>query len=769
MQINGFMASTSNENTDGISANVGQPENHRDAMPSLEMNHSLPFQRQMPRGDMNASSKANLQKVLVELRVPKTIGILGATQVIARMNVSGFQLDTSYEPIAIQPTASQVLSLETAQEQTVIVRGVIEESQIPKLEARADVVKVYKDTQIAPFDIALLEKTKPASLKLINSTSNCPIGTCDCEPTTPKGAIADVAKYLGVDKIWADGYKGEGIVIGVVDGGITAEGRPVAPFETPRRIPNVIDGPDDDWGTTARAWGEHGNMCATDVLGMAPEARLYDCRLAGGDAISNAIKAFDWSIQRHRVDGTPHILTNSWGIYQKSWDDFYATNPDHPFTRKVVEAIEAGILVLFAAGNCGESCPTDRCGSDVGPGKSIWGANGHPLVMTVGAVNKEEQFIGYSSQGPAALDPDKPDFCSISHFRGYFGSDNGTSAATPIAAGAIALFKQAKSSLTQEEVKNALKSTAKDIGESGFERHSGAGIIQVKAAFDLLQPQRPKWSPWETLGGNSFSAPAVASWDENRLDTFILGGDSAVYRKSWYRKSLDESVWTDWENLGGFSLSAPAAISRQENCIDIFIIGQQRQLLRKTWDGSAWSDWEDLGGFCKQGIAVSSWDENRLDVFTIGADNAVWHISWDGTSWSKEWESLGGFSLSAPTAVSWGDNHIEVFVRGNDHAIYRKYWDGTSWSKEWESLGGLWLYSPAVTSWGPNRLDVFAVGTDNAVHWNYWNGTSWSDWQSLSGSAISSPAAVSWGEHHIETVIVGGDNALYHKSYGEKE
>jgi hypothetical protein len=46
--------------------------------------------------------------------------------------------------------------------------------------------------------------------------------------------------------------------------------------------------------------------------------------------------------------------------------------------------------------------------------------------MTVGAVNKDEEFVGYSSRGPACLDSDKPDFCSVSHFTGYFASDSGT-------------------------------------------------------------------------------------------------------------------------------------------------------------------------------------------------------------------------------------------------------------------------------------------------------------------------------------------------------
>ncbi|WP_063925963.1 S8 family serine peptidase [Cupriavidus sp. IDO] len=106
--------------------------------------------------------------------------------------------------------------------------------------------------------------------------------------------------------------------------------------------------------------------------------------------------------------------------------------------------------------------------------------------MTVGATNMNEQFVGYSSQGRAALDPDKPDFCSITHFTGFSTSDDGTSAATPIAAGVVALMKKAKPSLTQDEAKAALKATAKGIGLVGFDQHSGAGIIRAKAAYDVV-------------------------------------------------------------------------------------------------------------------------------------------------------------------------------------------------------------------------------------------------------------------------------------------
>jgi hypothetical protein len=350
----------------------------------------------------------------------------------------------------------------------------------------------------------------------------CPIGVCDCDPHTAKGTMADVATYLGASDVWAAGFRGTGIVVGVVDGGTLAVGR-----ATPSKVPRVIGGwPTADWGTVAQ-WGEHGCMTSTDVLGMAPDAQIFDIRIADAPdptgLISNALAGFQWAIDQHKLNGTPQVLTNSWGIFQQSWDPAYATDPNHPFTRKVLEAIAEGIVILFAAGNCGNTCPDGRCGPDNGPGRDIWGANGHPSVMTVGAVNRNEEFVGYSSVGPAALDPNKPDFCSVTHFAGYFPTvnpsepaDSGTSAATPIAAGIVALLKQGKPSATQDEIKNVLKSTAKDIGPPGWDQYSGAGIIRAKAAFDALRGVGLPKKPLDDVGGKKVhdDAPAKKLQDD---------------------------------------------------------------------------------------------------------------------------------------------------------------------------------------------------------------------------------------------------------------
>jgi subtilisin family serine protease len=433
--------------------------------------------------------------VLIEIRAQAGGSPSFAMNMASAIDLPGFEVDQEFEAVPMQD--SQGGEGLVAGEETFVIRGTVaSEEDMEALRARDEVVEVWKDTPIAPFtDLA-----EPA-VEVVEEQPGmapCPIPPCDCQPGVPKGTIADVAAYLGVDQIWARGFRGTGIVVGVLDSGITAQGRPVKPGETTRRISRVIGGWPSDWGTESGKWGNHGNMCATDVLGMAPQAQLFDLRIAGAGGspgtISRALQAFQWSINRHRVEGKPQVLTNSWGIFRESWDPSYARNPNHPFTRKVIEAINEGILVLFAAGNCGDTCPDGRCGSDIGPGRSIWGANGHPRVMTVGAVNKNEQFIGYSSRGPAALDENKPDFCSISHFTGYFTSDSGTSAATPVLAGVVALLKQGKSTLTQDDAKQCLKVTAKDIGPAGFDRHSGAGIVQAKAAFDKCKKrERESW------------------------------------------------------------------------------------------------------------------------------------------------------------------------------------------------------------------------------------------------------------------------------------
>jgi hypothetical protein len=427
-------------------------------------------------------------QVIIEFTKPKTAE-LRALPLTRELVQEGFELDSEYGAIPMTPSQEMARSLDSRGMDLVIIRGKVNKNKIKDLEAQPNVIKVWEDTAgIRPF------KENDSNFVQITSVARglCPIPPCDCSSNIPKGTISDVANFLGVNAIHADGIKGQNIVVAIQDGGITADDRSINSSDTShpdwsgKLIPNIVDGSRPDWGTTGVDWGWHGNMCATDVLGIAPEARLYDLRITD-DTLSSALANFQWAIDRHKADGTPHIITNSWGYYQRAWDEEYTTNPNHPVTRKVIEAIDEGIIVLFAAGNCGGNpCADNRCSSDTGTGRSIWGPNGHKRVITVAAVNMNEQYVGYSSCGPSALDPIKPDFASITHFTGFFNCDSGTSAATPIAAGVTALLKQSSQSLTQDQTKDVLMTTAKEKGPSGWNIFLGAGIIQAKAAYDNI-------------------------------------------------------------------------------------------------------------------------------------------------------------------------------------------------------------------------------------------------------------------------------------------
>ena len=64
----------------------------------------------------------------------------------------------------------------------------------------------------------------------------------------------------------------------------------------------------------------------------------------------------------------------------------------------------------------------------------------------------------------------------------------GTSAATPIAAGAGALVKSANPSLSPAQIRTILQQTAQDIGKVGYDQLFNFGLVDAAAAvFKAIQ------------------------------------------------------------------------------------------------------------------------------------------------------------------------------------------------------------------------------------------------------------------------------------------
>jgi hypothetical protein len=262
----------------------------------------------------------------------------------------------------------------------------------------------------------------------------------------------------------------------------------------------------------------HGMMIAHNILKVAPEATLWDLPLAP-QKISNIQSFLSWAMAAYdtvlsdiaawkksgEVAGS-WILVNPWGIFDRSSEvprGHYTTNPNNPFNKKVGDAVAQGIDVVFAAGNCGQFCPDNRCGEkDQGPGRSIWGANSLASVLTVGAVRADTIWLGYSAQGPGQplLGPDKPDLCAASQFcedDDAFSINTGTSAACGLTSGIVAALRSRWDSTTVPPgvLKDILNQTARKppgLGTNHSLKHRlGNGILDAKAAFKELKKQFP--------------------------------------------------------------------------------------------------------------------------------------------------------------------------------------------------------------------------------------------------------------------------------------
>lgn len=498
----------------------------------------------------------------------------------AQVSLPGLKVDAGFAAMPIEAASAHqrgdleaaglASALESAAEDTFIIRGEIDEADRESLMAQDDVVMVWTDAEVTGFgecncggggretvspdqeaidlpDIDALLSMDDQVVQAPDLATSSPCPPTDCDPGVAKGTIADVARYLACHRLWAKGIRGGGVAVGIVDTGVDKT-----------KVPNVVDGwspnPSIPWGVDG---GSHGSMTATDALGMAPDAQIYDIGLLKSQGsisglLSDAIAGYQWALNKYKATGKPQLLSNSWGMYQKAWAPDYATDPNHPFTRKVVEVINAGMIVTFAAGNCGQVCPSGRCSGDVGPGRSIWGANGHPRVMTIGAANIKEEWIGYSSQGPAALDPKKPDFVAPSHFKGFTSSDNGTSAANPVCAGVLALLRGHDPKLRQDAAKKALQETAKDLCGQGWDQHSGYGMINAERAFNKL---------------NFFVTPLVhASWIHGNAVRVERPEDIELERLfgfySWHRGKPNTNNWFH------FAIPTPVIMSNRRLRLD---------------------------------------------------------------------------------------------------------------------------------------------------------------------------------------------------------
>ncbi|MFQ5881397.1 MAG: S8 family serine peptidase [Candidatus Methylomirabilales bacterium] len=515
-------------------------------------------------------------RVLIRMRyTPELSAALTASKMAVSfapsLAVQGCSVDESYVPVKLpdrQPRervedmeVGRLFTFDARPEvSTYLVRGEAEDDTalnrlIEAVERDSNGVGVFSDPRIGAIAV-------------------CPQG--------PVGTHEYAANLLETTKLHSRGMDGSNVLVAIVDTGINLaylQSRGKNPsFDAGKSwtpVPGLIPGsmPVD-----------HGTMCAFDACIAAPNCTLLDYALLlsqeeGGTVmegfLSDAVKAYGKLLELLSTDEQNKptlVVNNSWGMFHPSWDfpvghpGNYSDNPDHPFNIIVESLEDAGADILFAAGNCGQECPDNRCQGVTN--RPIYGANSHSSVLCVVGVTVNKVRLGYSSQGPGRLDQDKPDVCAYSHFvgSGVYPADGGTSAACPVAAGVVAAIRSvySPSKLSPAQLRNLLRRTSEDIGLAGFDYSHGFGLVNVPGILDALGKRDVRKLQLEEVVYGSLGETGASTMFQIKMGNALsieLDGPPGVDFDIYVRKGSEPTI-TEYD-YRGYTSSADEKIRIQ--------------------------------------------------------------------------------------------------------------------------------------------------------------------------------------------------------------
>ena len=355
----------------------------------------------------------------------------------------------------------------------------------------------------------------------------------------------------------SQGYGSSGITIAILDSGVDID-HPDLRLVTGYDFGDDDSNPDDNSSQPG-----HGTACAGVAAAMANNG-LGTAGIAGGCSImplkvadsggsmyfSSIVLALEYAAD-NGADVASMSLGASGMSSDPSTDDalLYAYNAgvtllaatgNENASAVSYPAINTHVIAIGAASPCGERKRSSSSSSEVNPGVNTdpngytcdgerwWGSNyGVNYVTDGGAVDVIAPTILPTTDIGSSGGYDSGD---------YFKWFNGTSCATPYAAGVCALIKAANPSYTPSQIRTQLRNTAQDVTSvesgAGWDRYTGYGMVDAEAA----------------VGGTPSNSVTVT--DPNGGETWTAGDVEYI---TWTSTGSISTVAIDYSTNGGSS------------------------------------------------------------------------------------------------------------------------------------------------------------------------------------------------------------------------
>lgn len=293
------------------------------------------------------------------------------------------------------------------------------------------------------------------------------------------------------------GIYGEGVGVAILDTGIHPHPDFITGGNRIVAFHDVINGrkmPYDDNGHgthVAGIIGGNGSESKGEYIGVAPKCNIISVKVLnhkGNGNVSDVLAGLQWVVDNKDLY---NIRVVNISVGTSSTDSM---DEDSALVRGVNAVWDAGIIVVVAAGNNG---PKPKTISTPGISRKVItvGASDDDIAVELAGTKAKD----YSGRGPTNACIKKPDVvapgsniisCNVSRNRSTFSLFNnrrdapmytvksGTSMATPIVSGAIALLLSVYPYMTTQEVKIRIKNSAIDLGQPWSKQ--GWGLINIK-------------------------------------------------------------------------------------------------------------------------------------------------------------------------------------------------------------------------------------------------------------------------------------------------